>query len=109
MISMTQFFIFIFSFNIFLPFTAQSQGCDTLLLDDRALAKNQKSKNAVRKIEDAKGCASQADIDRLYQEIFAGQNKQTLLPDDSRADFLKGFVFIFTHHLFRKRCGQCLF
>ncbi|MEI7587488.1 hypothetical protein, partial [Runella sp.] len=59
------------------PFSAQGQGCDALIKDARTLAKKFQFDEAVKKVEAAKGCASQADIDQLYSEIFAGLKKQT--------------------------------
>ncbi len=60
------------------PYIAKAQGCEALIKDARSLAKNLKFDEAVKKVEAAKGCAAQADIDKLYSEIFAGLKKQTV-------------------------------
>ncbi|MEY3243168.1 MAG: hypothetical protein RIR11_4607 [Bacteroidota bacterium] len=60
------------------PYISKAQGCEALIKDARTLAKNLKFDEAVKKVEAAKGCAAQADIDKLYSEIFAGLKKQTI-------------------------------
>lgn len=62
-------------FARFLP--AQPGGCDALLRDAQALAKNQQFDDAVRKVDAAKGCATPDAIEGLYVVIFAGLKKQT--------------------------------
>ncbi len=75
---MNKILYFLLLLFVFAPFVAKGQGgCDALIKDARTLAKNLKFDEAVKKVEAAKGCASQADIDRLYSEIFAGLKKQT--------------------------------
>ena len=74
---MTRFTLFILTISFLLPFAAKSQGCDALIKDARNLANNLKFDKSVKKVEAAKGCASEADIDQLYKEIFAGLKKQT--------------------------------
>ncbi len=59
------------------PYIAKAQGCEALIKDARTLAKNLKFDDAIKKVEAAKGCAAQADIDKLYSEIFVGLKKQT--------------------------------
>jgi len=59
------------------PFVANGQGCNGLIKDARTLVQKLKFDEAVKKVEAAKGCASQADIDLLYSEIFAALKKQT--------------------------------
>lgn len=59
------------------PYIAKAQGCEALIKDARTLSKNLKFDEAIKKVEAAKGCAAQADIDKLYSEIFAGLKKQT--------------------------------
>ena len=68
-------FLLIFAF---VPFMANGQGCDGLIRDARTLVKNLKFDEAVKKVEAAKGCATQTDIDKLYSEVFAGLKKQTI-------------------------------
>ncbi len=60
------------------PYIAKAQGCEALIKDARTLTKNLKFDDAIKKVEAAKGCAAQADIDKLYSEIFAGLKKQTI-------------------------------
>jgi hypothetical protein len=69
------FFLIIFAFA---PYIAKAQGCEALIKDARTLAKNLKFDDAIKKVEAAKGCAAQVEIDKLYSEIFAGLKKQTI-------------------------------
>jgi len=69
---------------ILLPLAAQSQGCDALIRDARNLARKLQFDEAVKKVEAAKCCAAQADIDKLYAEIFAGLKKQTREAEEAK-------------------------
>jgi Leucine-rich repeat (LRR) protein len=81
---------FLFVLFAFAPFIANGQGgCEALIKDARTLAKNLKFDEAVKKVEAAKGCAAQADIDRLYSEIFAGLRKQTIEANKAKDDAVK--------------------
>lgn len=70
------FYFFLFCFSL-MPYLANGQGCDGLIKDARTFIKNLKFDEAVKKVEAAKGCASQAEIDKLYSEIFSGLKKQS--------------------------------
>jgi len=73
---MTRFALFILTISFLLPFAAKSQGCDALVKDARVLIGKRQFDEAIKKVEAAKGCAAQGEIDKLYGLIFAGLKRQ---------------------------------
>lgn len=59
------------------PVSSRGQGCEALVKDARTLIAKRRFDDAIKKVEAAKGCAAQNDIDRLYQEVFAALKQQT--------------------------------
>jgi len=54
-----------------------AQTCDALVKEARSLTSMRKFDDAIKKVEAAKGCATPAEIDQLYKEVFSGLKKQT--------------------------------
>ena len=68
----------IFSITLLLPSLLIGQGCDGLIAKAQTLIKDRHFDEAIVKIEAAKGCAKQADIDKLYADVFAGLKQQNI-------------------------------